>query len=110
MASVADGTKSRFVDLRTLVGHTTSVPAEMTIEAAQAEFTRAKVDFLAVIDQGTLLGVCAQRELTQALGSRFGFSIYARQPVRTLLMASPMIVRIATEVTEVFKTAAARAD
>jgi serine phosphatase RsbU (regulator of sigma subunit) len=96
--------------LRTLVAHRAAVPAETTVEVMQSEFERAQVDFVAVLDRGELLGVCARRELAQALGSRFGFALNARQPVRGYLMAAPLRVSVESKMTEVFKAASARTD
>lgn len=96
------------MDLRSLIGHQASVSAEMTVENVQALFKQLGVDFLAVLDGHNLIGVCARRELTQALGSRFGFSLNARQPIRAYLMGAAVRVTTTTEITEVFKIAAAR--
>lgn len=98
------------LDLRALVGHTGAVPAAMLVEQAQAEFSRLNVDFLAVLEGDRLLGLCARRELVQALGSRYGFALNARRPVRAHLMADPLRVRLGTPATEVFKAASVRAD
>ena len=110
MASDSSGSNSVTTELRSLISHSVAVAAEMTVEGVQAEFGRLNVDFVGVLEGEKLLGVCARRELTQALGSRFGFSLYARQPVRARLMASPMVVHTNTDLTEVFKVAAARLD
>jgi serine phosphatase RsbU (regulator of sigma subunit) len=98
------------VDLRTLTGHNAAIDAAATVEAVQAEFVRANVDFLAVLEGDKLLGVCARRELVDALGSRFGFALNARQPVRAYLMAAPLRVTVGEKMTEVFKAAATRTD
>ncbi len=102
------GTELETVDMRELIGHSAAVPAAMTVEDVQAEFARTNADFLAVLEGEALLGVCARRELVHALGTRFGFALNARQPVKTQLMTAPMCVTVGTEVTEVFKAAAAR--
>jgi serine phosphatase RsbU (regulator of sigma subunit) len=110
MASGHPVTGPATVDLRSLIGHCAAVPATLLVETVLTEFTRTNADFLAVLEGDNLLGVCARRELVQALGTRFGFSLNARQPVRLHLMTAPMQVTRGTAVTEVFKTAAARAD
>lgn len=98
------------LDLRTLIGHSAFVQADQLVETVQAEFARTNTDFLAVLEGTSLLGVCARRELVQALGTRFGFSLNARQPFRSQLMPAPMQVILGTPVTEVFKVAATRTD
>ena len=95
-------------DLNMLVEHRAAVPATATVEMVQAEFARTNWNFLAVLDGEILLGVCARRELIQELGSRFGFALNARHPVREHLIAAPLRVTLGTPVTTVFKMAAAR--
>ena len=98
------------LDLRALVAHSGSVAAALLVEQVQAEFARLNVDFLAVLDGEKLFGLCARRELIQALGSRYGFALNARHPVSAHLMAAPLCVRVGTPATEVFKAASARSD
>jgi serine phosphatase RsbU (regulator of sigma subunit) len=98
------------VDLRTLVTHAQSLPSTTTVEATRAVFARSQVDFLAVLEGGRLLGVCARRELSDALGSRFGFALNARHSVAEHLMAAPLRVCVGTAITDVFQTTAARSD
>jgi len=98
------------LDLRALVAHAGALPAAMLVEQAQAEFARFNVDFLAVLDGEKLLGLCARRELAQALGSRYGFALNARRPVSAHLMNDPLRVRVGTPATGVFKAASARSD
>ena len=110
MAAENSGNEIDSVDLRMLVGHAGAVPAALTVEAAQAEFARLNADFLAVLDGDALLGLCARRELAQALGSRYGFALNAHRPVSAHLMAAPLRVSVGTPATEVFKAAATRAE
>lgn len=98
------------VDLRTLVAHAHAVAVDATVESVHADFARRKVDFLAVLDGPRLLGVCARRELAEALGSRFGFALNARRSVREHLMAAPLCQAVDQPLTDVFKSAAARGD
>jgi phosphoserine phosphatase RsbU/P len=98
------------VDLRTLVGHSIAVSADTIIEAVQSEFARTNTDFIAVVDDGQLLGVCARRELIHALSARYGYALNARLPVRNLLMAAPLRVTVGVPVTDVFRSAAGRAE
>ena len=110
MTAAPFGADLATVDLRTLIGHSATMPATATVETVQAEFARTNVDFLAVLEGNLLLGVCARHELVSALGSRFGFALNARQPVRAYLMASPLRVVVGMQMTDVFKAAAARTD
>lgn len=73
-------------------------------------FAEHHVEFLAVLQGDRLAGVCARRELTQALGSRFGFALNARRAVGEHLMPAPLRVVIGAPMTEVFKATAARGE
>jgi phosphoserine phosphatase RsbU/P len=96
------------VDLRTLVSHDKSVPASTTAEALQMAFERLGVDFVAVVDGESLLGLCSRRQLAHQLSSRYGFALYARQPANGFLMAAPLLVPEKMPITEVFKAASGR--
>lgn len=57
---------------------------------------------------GCLLGVCARRDLTVSLGSRFGFALNGRRSVVEHLLADPLRIEAGGDLTEVFKVVAAR--
>jgi sigma-B regulation protein RsbU (phosphoserine phosphatase) len=96
------------VDLRSLVSHSRSVPASMTVEALQGAFAQGGMDFLAVLEGERLVGLCSRHQMEQKLSSRYGFALYARQPVTTFLMAAPLLIPTTTPITEVFQAASAR--
>jgi sigma-B regulation protein RsbU (phosphoserine phosphatase) len=96
------------IDLRSLVAHAESVPAHTSVEAVHAIFAGTTVDFIAVAEGYDLVGICARRQVTQQLSSRYGFALNARQPVTAFLMASPLKISRSTPLTDVFKAAAAR--
>jgi sigma-B regulation protein RsbU (phosphoserine phosphatase) len=96
------------VDLRTLLSHSKSVPATTTVEALQGLFTQSGVEFLAVLEGERLVGMCSRHEMAQKLSSRYGFALYARQPVTTFLMPAPLFISVETPITEVFRAASRR--
>jgi serine phosphatase RsbU (regulator of sigma subunit) len=96
------------VDLRTLTAHAEWIPSVTTVEVAQTVLARKNIDFVAVLDGSRLMGVCTRRDLTQQLGSRYGFALNARQPVSTFLTRVMLKITTATPITEVFKAATAR--
>ncbi len=91
-------------------GHRHAVDAALPLETVQREFVRVGVDFLAVLEGGRLLGVCARREVAEALGARFGFALNAQRPVRFFLMQHPLIIPVGQPLAEVFQALAARGD
>ncbi len=110
MPDAVPATDLATVELRSLIAHAKSLPADTTVEKAQQAFARAGVAFLAALDGERLLGVCARRELDQALGSRYGFALNAQRPLRDHLMEAPLRVVTDTPLTEVFKATSSRAD
>ncbi|HWB60211.1 MAG TPA: SpoIIE family protein phosphatase [Chthoniobacteraceae bacterium] len=69
-------------DLRPLVSHDVSVQGNRTVEEVYKLFAEHDYEFMAVLDGGRLLGMCAKREIGMLLGARFGFSLFARKPIR----------------------------
>lgn len=96
------------VDFRSLVAHRQAVPAEATVEQVQAVLTESDVDFLAILDGDRLIGVAARRVLADSLGSRFGFALNAKRPVREHLLPAPLVIATGAALTDVFRSAAAR--
>jgi sigma-B regulation protein RsbU (phosphoserine phosphatase) len=103
-------TKGWEINLCALVGHAYSLSAAATVEDALAAFARHGIDFIAVLDAGRLLGVCARRDLTESLGTRFGFALNARRPVVEHLMTAPLRIETGSDLTAVFKAVAARGE
>ena len=95
-------------DLRSLVAHRHVIDATSTVEVVQAAFAKLDVDFLAVTADTRLVGVCARRELIGSLGSRFGFALNAKRPIREFLLAAPLIATNDTSITDLFKSTATR--
>jgi serine phosphatase RsbU (regulator of sigma subunit) len=108
MAHPASNHDPSAVDLRTLTAHAEWIPSVTTVEVAQTVLARKNIDFVAVLEGPHLIGVCTRRDLTQQLGSRYGFALNARQPVSTFLTRVVLKITTATPITMVFKAATAR--
>src|SRR5688572_27212436 len=98
----------RQVDLRSLISHAAAVQATATVESVQGIFARRGCGFIAVADHHDLVGVCARRDVSQQLSSRYGFALFAHRPVTSLLLPSPLRVSRSTPITDVFKAVSAR--
>jgi signal transduction histidine kinase/CBS domain-containing protein len=85
-------TSERDCDLLSLVGHRESVCAEMTVETAFEGFRRHAREFVAVIEGGRFLGLISRGQLGLLLGTRYGFSVHSRHPVREHLLPNPLVV------------------
>jgi phosphoserine phosphatase RsbU/P len=98
------------VDLRELVGHNTTVESGTKIEDVSRAFARAAVDFLAVAEGGILIGMCSRRELGILLGSQYGFSLWARHPIREHLRKNEIRISVGDPIGAVLATVFARRD
>jgi phosphoserine phosphatase RsbU/P len=97
-------------ELRSMVGHSESVSAGDPLEQVHHRFLESRHDFLAVLDGGSLVGVCARREIAMQLGARFGFALFAQSPVRNHVMASYLRLAESTPLTEALASISARAN
>jgi sigma-B regulation protein RsbU (phosphoserine phosphatase) len=98
------------VDLRELVGHNTTVEASARIEDVSRTLADSAVDFLAVTEDGTLVGMCSRRELGILLGSRYGFSLWARHPIREHLGKNEIRISLGDPIGAVLAIVFARGD
>lgn len=95
-------------DLRELISHDTSVQGSRTVEQVYKLFAESEHEFMAVLDGGRLLGMCARREIGMLLGARFGFSLFARKPVAQHLCAEFTSVVAGSPVAGVLQAISAR--
>ena len=92
--SQAPGGRESATDLRLLVGHTFSLAADASLELAQQFFSTHTMEFVAALDGGRPVGLCARRQVGILLGARFGFSLFARNPVRQHLLPEVLIISV----------------
>jgi len=89
----SNGMEVETIDLRTQIEHIGMVHADLRTEAVYDWFRLHPDNFVAVQEQGRLIGVVSRGELSFKLGSRYGFAVYGRTPIREHLLQSPLIVR-----------------
>ena len=97
-------------DLRLLVNHRWSLPADTSLEEAQKFFGSHDLEFVAVVDNGRAIGLCARRQVGIVLGSRYGFSLFSRNPVRDYLAPQALVIRSSDSIREVLERLTARPD
>jgi serine phosphatase RsbU (regulator of sigma subunit) len=97
-------------NLRDLVSHSTSVDASATLEEVYELFSTHAVEFMAVVEEDRLIGMCARREIGMLLGSRYGFSLFARRPVTKFLCQEALQVTVGMPVSQVLQTVFSRSD
>lgn len=82
------------VDWRSLVEHRGWVPADEPLGRVQERFSTGEAEFLAVLDGDTPIGLCSREHVGMKLGSRYGFPLFAKAPVRDHLLPDPLHVRL----------------
>ena len=95
-------------ELRGLISHTNRVQANQNLEYVCQAFALHGYDFMAVLADGEVLGLCSRRDLGMLLGSKYGFSLFASKPVSDHLRPNPFSIRIGTPMSEVFRAVFAR--
>jgi serine phosphatase RsbU (regulator of sigma subunit) len=83
------------VDWLSLVDHQSQVPADESLEQVQHRFQQTEgLRYLAVVEDGRAIGLCAARQLGLRLSSQYGFALFARQPIRNFLVPHPLVIHI----------------
>jgi phosphoserine phosphatase RsbU/P len=102
--------RAESIDLGVLVGHRTATQASASVESVADTFKSGSVNFIAVLEGQRLLGMCSRQEIAALLGGRYGFSLWARKPIRNHLCKEETRIKIATPIGDVLHTVFARPD
>jgi phosphoserine phosphatase RsbU/P len=102
--------RAESIDLRLLISHRTATQASASVESVADIFKTGSVNFVAVLDGPRLLGMCARQEIAALLGGRYGFSLWARKPIRNHLCKEETRIKVATPIADVLRTVFARPD
>ncbi|WP_309400815.1 response regulator [Cerasicoccus maritimus] len=95
-------------DLRKLVGHSHAVAGATSIAKVQKLFQEHRFNFMAVVDNHQVIGLCGRERVGGLLGSQFGYSIYGKKPIREVLAPSPEIIPDQTPIQEVLDSVFSR--
>ena len=98
------------IDLRVLVSHRTATQASGSAESVADMFKTGSANFIAVLDGKRLVGMCSRQETAALLGGRYGFSLWARKPIRDHLCKQETRIEVATPIGDVLRTVFARPD
>jgi sigma-B regulation protein RsbU (phosphoserine phosphatase) len=107
---INDSLRADDVDLRTLVSHRTAVQTGDTVESVLAIFAKENVEFMAILDGPALVGLCSHHQISELVGGRYGFSLWARKPIGAHLSPNETRVLITTPIADVLKKVFARDD
>jgi len=102
--------KAEEIDLRRLVSHSVAAQASAKTEDVARIFSETNVEFLAVLEGSKLAGMCSRHELSALLGGRYGFSLFARDPISKHLRKNEIRITVDDAIGAVLATVFARAD
>ena len=96
------------VNLETLVTHRFAVQISQKVEDIYDLFKSNCCDFIAVMDGPRLFGLCSRQKIGMLLGSRYGFSLFARKPVAEYTKREAVRIIKGSPVSEVLATVFSR--
>ena len=102
--------RAESIDLRALISHRSATQASASVESVADTFKTGSVNFVAVLEGQRLLGMCSRQETAALLGGRYGFSLWARKPIRNHLCKQETRIKVATPIGDVLRTVFARPD
>ena len=94
--------------LRSLVHHDGFIDHHISLEQAHRVFAEKQVDFLALVRDGHVTGLCSRLRLGDLLGSRFGFALYSQSPAHLAQVEHPLVFTETSSVRQVLDHALAR--
>lgn len=100
--------RAEATSLPSLVHHRASLEADTELESALAAFRAHAVDYMAVVANGRVIGLCSRGQIGFIMGSRFGFALYSNSAVQAAMVPEPFIVRADAPVRDVLDRALAR--
>jgi two-component system NtrC family sensor kinase len=96
------------IGLASLVHHAHSVAAAETLELVQRAFHQHRVEYMAVVRDLRVIGLCARGQIGFIMSARFGFAIFSQNPVETAMVERPLIVKTSMPVRALLDQALAR--
>ena len=96
------------VSLEALIHHREWVDHDSTLESVQQIFRAGDLEFLPVVREGKVIGLCSRGQVGFSMGSRFGFAIYSKDLISTLMVPRPLIIRRDSPLREVLGRALVR--
>ena len=102
--------RAESIDLLALISHRTATKSSATLESVFEIFKSGTVNFVAVVDGESLLGMCSRQETAALLGGRYGFSLWARKPIAQHLCKQETRIKVTVPIGEVLRAVFARPD
>jgi len=96
------------LSLPALVDHAEQVQGGTPVEAVFEQFRHHPFEFMAVTEGGHFLGLVSRGHLGLLLGTRYGFTLHSRRPVRDHLLPEPLVVAPERPLLDVLESALSR--
>jgi len=94
--------------LESLAHHRFSVIHDTPLETVHQFFRERNVEFMALVRDGRVTGLCSRSHLGFMLGSRYGFALYSRSPAHLAQVAHPLVFTRSMPMRRVLDLALAR--
>ena len=94
--------------LTDLIDHSNWLEADLTLGKAFHRFSEHTCEFMAVLEEGRVLGLCSRQDLGMLLGPQFGFPLFAQKPLRDHLRPNPIQLSAESDIREAFEKVFAR--
>jgi serine phosphatase RsbU (regulator of sigma subunit) len=98
------------IHLSDLITHSRNVDCHTPLADIYETLTHNEIEFIAVLDGDTLLGVCSRTRLGIVLGQRYGYALFAKEPASKHLAPEYLAVTTDVPATEVLSRAFSRVE
>src|SRR6516165_58384 len=98
------------IDQRVRIGHRTATQSGASVASVARLSKTGTGNFVAVLKERQLIGMCSRQEIAALLGGRYGFSLWARKPIGNHLCKEETRIKVATPIGDVLHTVFARPD
>lgn len=94
--------------MRGLVGHSQRVQVTDSLETVQKRFTAHEFEYMAVMANDRLIGLCSREKIGMVLGARFGFAMNSQKVIANFLPSEMTVVRVDQPLAEVLALTCSR--
>ena len=91
-----------------LIDHSNWVEADLTLGEAFRRFKEHSYAYMAILEEGRVLGLCSRLDLGMLLGSQYGFPLFAQKPLKDHLRPNPIQLSADSDIHEAFEMVFAR--
>ena len=102
--------RAESIDLRVLISHRTATPASASVESVRRHIQNRKRKLCRGAGWSAAPRDVFATRTAALLGGRYGFSLWARKPIRDQLCKQKTRIRVATPIGDVLRTVFARPD